>query len=60
MKIEMKAINLSHVTVNGRPVTYFDVYELVEKTWIFQHRDSVEGHLKTGAGCLRKAAKAYN
>ena len=58
MKTETKAINLSHVKVNGRPVTYFDVYNLVEKTWIFQYRDSVDGHLKTGAGCLRKAAKA--
>lgn len=54
-----KAINLRHVTMGARRrhVTYFDIFVLVDNTWIKQSTQCVDGHLKTGAGCLRKYAK---
>ena len=32
--------------MNNRKVTLFDVYQLIDKTWIFDYNSSVEGWYK--------------
>ena len=42
----LKIINVQNVYMNNKKVTLFDVYQLIDKIWIFDYNSSVEGWYK--------------
>ena len=42
----LKIINVQNVYMNNKKVTLFDVYQLIDKTWIFYYNSSIKGWCK--------------
>ena len=42
----LKITNVQHVHLNNKKVTLFDVYQLIDKTWIFDYNSSIRGWYK--------------
>ena len=42
----LKIINVQNVYMNNKKVTMFSVYQLIDKTWIFDYNASIEGWYK--------------
>ena len=42
----LKIINVQNVYMNNKKVTLFDVYQLIDKTWIFDYNASIKGWYK--------------
>jgi hypothetical protein len=39
----LKITNVQNVYMNNKKVTLFDVYQLIDKTWIFDYNSSIKG-----------------
>ena len=42
----LKITNVKNVYMNNKKVTLFCVYQLIDKTWIFDYNSSIEGWYK--------------
>ena len=42
----LKIINVQNVYMNNKKVTLFDVYILINNTWIFDYNSSIKGWYK--------------
>ena len=42
----LKITNVQNVYLNNKKVTLFDVYQLIDKTWIFDYNSSIRGWYK--------------
>ena len=42
----LKIINVQNVYMNNKKVTLFSVYQLIDKTWVFDYNSSIKGWYK--------------
>ena len=42
----LKITNIQHVYLNGKKVTLFNVYQLLNNTWVFDYKSSIKGWYK--------------
>jgi len=50
MKSQYKITGIQQIRINNEKHTRFEVYELIEKTWVYQFSSRVEGWFKTERG----------
>ena len=41
-----KLSNIQHIVLNNKQVTKFDVYKLINNTWIYDYSDYIHGTFK--------------
>ena len=49
-----KLSNIQHIVLNNKQVTKFDVYKLVNNTWIYDYSDYINGTFKRAKTIVAK------
>ena len=50
----LKVTNIQNVYLNGKKVTLFNVYQLLDNNWVFDYDDYISGWYKKTATVLDK------
>lgn len=50
----IKLMNIQHCYINGKQATKFDLYSLVNNTWVFSYSDYIFGTFKRQSTILQK------
>lgn len=50
MKLQYKITNIQKITINGHKATRFDVWELIDNTWVYQFSSKIWAHRTTVSG----------
>lgn len=53
----IKVSNIENVYLNGKKVTMFNVYQLLNSTWVFDYNDYIYGWYKKPSTVLDKILK---
>lgn len=50
MKTNFKITSIKKVIINGAKATRFDIYELIDNTWVYQFSSKIFAHRSTVSG----------
>lgn len=59
MKPEYKIINIQKLYYNCHKATKFDVYQLIDKTWVYQFTSKIFSHRSTVAGIEAQISREH-